>query len=120
MRLQVHLSCAPTTQRRSAIAHDQWRTNVFPPPACWDLDSAEPFDVVGEHVPPEQVKQVVLVSDDLGRHAAWLPSSPSSGSTRCSCTMSARTSSEFIECFGEHGPASVSTCTDRRPDDEDQ
>ncbi|MGZ5404606.1 MAG: LLM class F420-dependent oxidoreductase, partial [Nocardioides sp.] len=38
----------------------------------WDIDSVETFDIASEHVQLEQVKQVVLVSDDLHQHAAWL------------------------------------------------
>ena len=72
LRLQVHLSWDPSMQRAEAIAHDQWRTNTFSPPASWDIDTAETFDIVSEHVTVEQVKQAVLVSDDLGQHAAWL------------------------------------------------
>jgi len=72
LRLQVHLSWDPSMQRAEAIAHDQWRTNTFSPPASWDIDSAETLDIASELIPVEQVKQVVLVSDDLDRHAAWL------------------------------------------------
>ncbi len=31
-RLQIHLSWAPTEEEALAIAHDQWRSNVFDPP----------------------------------------------------------------------------------------
>jgi probable non-F420 flavinoid oxidoreductase len=72
LRIQVHLSWDPSLERAEAIAHDQWRTNTFPPPAAWDIDSVEVFDLASEHVPLSQVKEVVLVSDDLGQHAAWL------------------------------------------------
>ena len=58
--------------RRSRIAHDQWRTNVFGPPLCWDLETVEQFDEAARHVRPEDVREAVLVSADLGRHAAWL------------------------------------------------
>ena len=33
-RLQIHLSWAPTEDEAVAIAHDQWRSNVFGPPVC--------------------------------------------------------------------------------------
>ena len=72
LRLQVHLSWAPTEQEAEAVAYDQWRTNVFPPPASWDLETTELFDVVSEHVTPSDVRQAVLVSADLDQHAAWL------------------------------------------------
>jgi hypothetical protein len=37
---------------------------VFPPPACWDIDSVEIFDAVSQHVPIERVRQVGLA--DVG------------------------------------------------------
>lgn len=67
--LQVHVSYAPTDEEALAIAHDQWRSNVFAPPICWDLDSVEAFDELSRHVPPEAVRDSVFVSSDLGAHA---------------------------------------------------
>ena len=66
------MSWAPTEEEALRIAHDQWRTNVFPPPACWDIDTVETFDAVAEHVRPEDVRRAVLVTSDLGRLAGWL------------------------------------------------
>jgi len=72
LNLQVHLSWAPDEETAEAIAHDQWRSNVFPPPVCWDLDHAQLFDVVSRDVPVEKVRETVHVSADLGRHTALL------------------------------------------------
>ena len=36
------------------------------------IDSVEVFDITSEHVPLSKVRDVVLVSDDLDQHAAWL------------------------------------------------
>ena len=62
VRLQVHLSWAPTEEEALRIAHDQWRTNVFAPPLCWDLHTVEQFDEAARHVRPEDVRESVLVS----------------------------------------------------------
>ena len=70
--LQVHLAWAPTDEEALRIAHDQWRTNVFDPPICWDLDTPEAFDVAAQFVQPDDVRAKVLVSSDLAQHAAWL------------------------------------------------
>src|SRR5918996_5540254 len=72
VRLQVHLCWAPTEEEAARIAHEQWRTNVFPPPLCWDLETVEQFDLAAAHVRPEDVTKSVLVSADPARHAAWL------------------------------------------------
>ena len=70
--VQVHISWAPTEEEALRIAHDQWRTNVFPPPACWDIDTAEAFDAAAQHVRPEDMRGPVLVTSDLGRLTAAL------------------------------------------------
>src|SRR5687767_11051324 len=51
--VQVHLSWAPDEDSALEIAHDQWRTNVFAPPLCWDLETVEQFDLAAQHVVPE-------------------------------------------------------------------
>src|SRR5688572_4417093 len=70
--LQVHVSWAPTEEEALRIAHDQWRTNVFAPPLCWDLATVEQFDEAAKHVRSEDVRSAVLVSSDPAQHAEWL------------------------------------------------
>ena len=70
--VQVHLSWAPTDEQALGIAHEQWRTNIFPPPLPWDLATVEQFDIAGTHVRPEDMHGPVLISSDLGRHTAWI------------------------------------------------
>jgi probable non-F420 flavinoid oxidoreductase len=70
--LQVHLSWAPDEDDALRIAHDQWRSNVFAPPVCWDLETVEHFDEISRDVTAEAVRGAVLVSSDLARHAMWL------------------------------------------------
>lgn len=70
--LQVHLSWHPDAREAARIAHDQWRSNVFGPPVCWDLETPEHFDVVSADVTAEQVATSVNVSADCGQHTQWL------------------------------------------------
>lgn len=70
--LQVHVSYAPTDEEALAIAHDQWRTNVFAAPVCWDLDTPEAFDEASKHVGPEAMRESVLVSSDPSQLADQL------------------------------------------------
>jgi alkanesulfonate monooxygenase SsuD/methylene tetrahydromethanopterin reductase-like flavin-dependent oxidoreductase (luciferase family) len=102
LRLQVHLAWAPSMDRAEAIAHDQWRTNTFAPPASWDIDSVEVFDLAGEHVPIEKVREVVLVSDDLGQHAAWLAEFIDLGFDELFLHHVGQEQSAFQDAFGEH------------------
>ncbi|MFB1297383.1 TIGR03885 family FMN-dependent LLM class oxidoreductase [Mycobacterium sp. pW049] len=101
-RLQIHLSWAPTEDDAAAIAHDQWRTNVFAPPACWDLETVDAFDVVGENVTLEQVAQSVLISSDLSRHAAWLNEYLEQGWDELYLHFVGQHQQPFIDAFGEH------------------
>jgi probable non-F420 flavinoid oxidoreductase len=70
--LQVHLSWAETEDEALAVAHEQWRSNVFSSELNWNLELPEQFDVAATHVRPEDVRQAVLVSSDPARHAADL------------------------------------------------
>ncbi|MGH2679776.1 MAG: TIGR03885 family FMN-dependent LLM class oxidoreductase [Actinomycetota bacterium] len=70
--VQVHLSWAEDEETALAIAHDQWRTNVFGADLAWNLELPAQFDDAATRVRPEDVSASVLVSADLDRHTAWL------------------------------------------------
>ena len=98
--LQVHLSYAADEETALAVAHDQWRTNVFSPPLCWDVDSVEAFDEAAKHVPPEAMRDSVLVSSDPGRHAAWLHELVEIGFDEVYLHHVGQEQREFLEVFG--------------------
>jgi alkanesulfonate monooxygenase SsuD/methylene tetrahydromethanopterin reductase-like flavin-dependent oxidoreductase (luciferase family) len=102
VRLQVHLSWAPTEEEAEAIAHEQWRSNVFGPPAAWDIDSAEVFDEVSEHVTVDAVRQAVLVSSDLKQHAAWLQEYLDLGFDDLFLHHVGQEQTAYLDAFGEH------------------
>ena len=101
-RLQIHLSWAPTDDEAAAIAHDQWRNNIFPPPVPWDLETVDAFDAVGQSVTAEQVQESVRVSSDLGRHAAWLHEYLEQGWDELYLHFVGQHQAGFIDAFGEH------------------
>jgi probable non-F420 flavinoid oxidoreductase len=70
--VQVHVSWAEDEETALAIAHDQWRTNVFGADLAWNLELPAQFDDAARHVRPEDVAGAVVVSADLGRHAKRL------------------------------------------------
>lgn len=102
LRLQVHVSWAPTEDEAMALAHDQWRGNVFAPPVCWDLETVEHFDEVGEQVTEQQVREVVLVSSDLAQHAAWLAGFAELGFSEIAVHHVGREQEAFVNAYGEH------------------
>ncbi|PPK97906.1 putative non-F420 flavinoid oxidoreductase [Kineococcus xinjiangensis] len=98
--LQVHVSYAADEDTALAIAHDQWRTNVFQPPVCWDLDTPHAFDEAAKHVPPEAVREAVLVSSDPGRLTAWLQELIEVGFDEVYLHHVGKEQDEFIDVFG--------------------
>ncbi len=101
--LQVHLSWAPTEAEAMGIAWDQWRTNVFPTPTCWDLETLEDFDSLAEARSTEQmVRDTVFVSSDLQRHAAWLRELAELGFDEINLHHVGEDLTAFIDAFGEH------------------
>ncbi|MEU7478432.1 TIGR03885 family FMN-dependent LLM class oxidoreductase [Lentzea sp. NPDC042327] len=102
LHLQVHLSWAQDLDTARAIAHDQWRTNVFRPPVCWDLELPEHFDVVAENVTAEQLEGVVNISDDLKWHAERLHDYAELGFEEIYLHHVGQDLVPFIDAFGEH------------------
>jgi alkanesulfonate monooxygenase SsuD/methylene tetrahydromethanopterin reductase-like flavin-dependent oxidoreductase (luciferase family) len=100
--LQVHLSWAPTEEEALRIAHDQWRTNVFDPPLCWDLDSVEAFDRAAAYVRPEDMRAKVLVSSELEQHVEWLAELTALGFDEIALHHVGQDLDAFIAAFGEH------------------
>ena len=100
--LQVHLSWAPSDEEALEIAHDQWRTNVFDPPVCWDVETVDEFDERAEDVTPDDVRAKVLVSSDLERHAEWLREFAALGFDELALHHVGQDLDPFIDAFGEH------------------
>ncbi len=98
--VQVHLSYAADEDRALQIAHEQWRTNVFSPPVSWDVDSAETFDELAKHVPPEAMRDSVVVSADPGRHAAYLAELVDLGFDEVYLHHVGQDLGEFLDVFG--------------------
>ena len=102
LALQVHLSWASDEESAIAIARDQWRTNTFAPPVCWDVDTPQGFDIIGEHVPDSQVRGTVLVGSDAGRLADQIAELASVGFEQVYLHHVGQHLEEFVDVFGEH------------------
>jgi probable non-F420 flavinoid oxidoreductase len=98
--LQVHLSWASDAGQAAALAYEQWRSNVFAPPVCWDLELTDHFDEVSRDVPAERVAGVVNISADLGRHVEWLGEYADLGFDRIYLHHVGQELDEFIDAFG--------------------
>jgi probable non-F420 flavinoid oxidoreductase len=100
LRLQVHLSYATRDDEALQIAYEQWRSNVFAPPVCWDLELIEHFDEAARHVLPEQMHDSVRISADPAQHAAWLQEYAELGFDEIYLHHVGKRQEEFIDVFG--------------------
>jgi len=100
--LQVHLSWDPDEDTAEAVAHEQWRTNVFDSTLAWNLELPEQFDAAAAHVTPADVREKVLVSSDLGRQLAWLQEYLELGVDSLYLHHVGPTQDAFIDAFAEH------------------
>jgi probable non-F420 flavinoid oxidoreductase len=99
--VQVHLSWAEDDETALAIAHDQWRSNVFGSTLAWNLELPAQFDAAAEFVRPEDVCRSVLVSSDLGRHVDWLQGVVAIGADAVYLHHVGQEQQRFIETFGD-------------------
>lgn len=107
--LQVHVSWAPSDDEAIALAHDQWRSNVFAPPVCWDLELPAHFDEASRHVTPEHVRGSVLVSSDTSWHRDRLAEVVELGFDGVWIHHVGQHQLDFIEAFGRDVIPELST-----------
>ena len=99
--LQIHLSYAHTDQAALDIAFEQWRTNLFSPPVCWDLELPEHFDEASRFVREEDMHSSVLISSDPARFVGWLEAFADLGFDGLYLHHVGVEQRAFIEVFGE-------------------
>jgi coenzyme F420-dependent glucose-6-phosphate dehydrogenase len=72
LHLQVALNWAPTEAAALKGAYDHWRFVTLGGDIGWELRSPEDYETATRFVRPEDMRDSVLISADLSRHAAWL------------------------------------------------
>jgi G6PDH family F420-dependent oxidoreductase len=98
--VQIHISWDRDEQRALAIAHDQWRSNIFDSTIAWNLELVEQFDAISKTVRAEDVRESVLVSSDLGAICARLRSILELGVDALYLHHVGQVQEEFIDVFG--------------------
>jgi probable non-F420 flavinoid oxidoreductase len=101
VHVQVHLAWADDEATATAIAHEQWATNVFGGQLAWELEQPEQFDEAARHVRPDDLGQSVMISADPGRHAAQLDRIAQLGVDTLFLHHVGTEQRRFIEVFGE-------------------
>ena len=99
--LQVHVSYATDDATALAIAHDQWRSNVFAAPVSWDLPEVAHFDEASKHVRPDDMHAAVFISADPGRHAERLQALADTGFDGIYVHHVGQTQDGFLDAYGE-------------------
>ena len=72
MKIKVQLSYDKTYNAALDGAFRQWRTNVFASEVQAELRNPSQFENLAEHVKPDEVAQLVHISEDTGRHVEWI------------------------------------------------
>lgn len=98
--LKVQLSYAHTYEAALQGAYDQWRNNIFPSSVLGDLTTVAQFDALGEFVQPDELKNMVRISEDLDQHAAWIEEDISLGFEKIILHNVNREQELFIKDFG--------------------
>jgi probable non-F420 flavinoid oxidoreductase len=99
--LQIHLSYASDAQSALDIAYQQWRSNVFSPPLCWDLDLPEHFDEASKFVREEDMHASVLISHEPSRYVDLLGEFAELGFDGIYLHHVGQEQRAFIDVFGE-------------------
>lgn len=100
--LQIHVSYAPSESEALAIAHRQWRTNIFSSALAWNLELPEQFDEAAKFVEPEHLRDNVLIASDPARFVGWLSDFAALGFDGLYLHHVGQEQRLFIETFGQH------------------
>lgn len=100
MYLQVHVAWAPTESEALANAHSEWRSNVFAGPLLWDAPRASDLDAAARYVRPDDLRDSVRISADLGQHLAWIEEDQRLGFDAVYLHEVGRAQQRFIDAFG--------------------
>lgn len=99
--LQIHLSYAPDAQTALDIAFEQWRSNVFSAPLCWDLALPEHFDIASHFVRKEDMHGSVMISNEPSRFVDLLGDLADLGFDGLYLHHVGQEQEAYIETFGQ-------------------
>lgn len=100
--LQVHIAYARDEAAALETAYDKWRSNVFAPPVCWDLETVAHFDEAARFVRREDMADSVLISSNPNRFIDWIAEFAALGFEGIYLHHVGVEQREFIEIFGAH------------------
>src|SRR4051812_26935542 len=98
--MQVGLNWAATEQQALESAYQQWKYNVLGGEVNWELRSPSDFETAARFVRADDMRDSVLISTDLSRHAAWLQEFIELGFQELQLHQVGTNQQEFIDAFG--------------------
>ena len=110
---QVHVSWAPDEAQAEAIAHEQWRSNVFRRPPAGSRRASRP-SMPSPRTSDRAGAPGRADLSDLGWHTAQLAAAQNWVSTRSPCTTSVRGRTSGSRSWGQ-GPAAATAGADQAP-----
>lgn len=102
MLLQVGLCWAPREEDALAMAHDQWRANAIGGEVNWDLRRPSDFDLATRFVRPDDMREIVLISSDLGWFRDRLSALADLGFAEMYLHNVGTNQAAFVDAFGAH------------------
>lgn len=100
VHVQLALSWAQTVDEAYAQALDQWSALAVGGEVNWDLRRPADFDLVGQLVGRAELERCVVISNDLGQHAARIAQIAGLGVDTIHLHCVGRNQERFIDIFG--------------------
>lgn len=101
IHLKVQLSYAGSRQQAVDGAYHQWRTNIFQGTVLADLPTTSHYDAAAEFIKPEDVENMVIISENLNEHIICLKQAMSLDFERIILHNVNREQEVFISTFGK-------------------
>lgn len=102
VHVKVDVSWAESEESALQQAHEQWRYNMLGGGVNWDVSDPSHFERAARFIRPEDVREAVFVSADLGRHAERMLEIRKLGVTTLDIHNVGRNQGEFIDAFARH------------------
>lgn len=100
--LKIGLSYAGTMDQALQQAHQQWRSVAFSNDLLTELRTPAEFDAAGKHVRPEDLTDMIRISNSLQQHVDWISQDIEAGFSQIVLHNIGTNQDEFIEAFGQH------------------
>lgn len=98
---KMDLCWARSEEEALRQAHEQWRFNILGGSVNWDLRTPAEFEAAARFVRPEDCRDAIHVSSDLGRLAGWLAEYAEIGFAGIDLHNVGTDQEAFVDAFGE-------------------